>query len=1424
MESKNNNRWQINKIGLLNYWWYDEEEFEFSDGRMILRGTNGSGKSVTMQSFIPLLLDGKKTPERLDPFGNKARKIEDYVLGYGDDIKEENTSYLYMEFCKKEINEYITVGMGFRAKRGQPVSFWGFLINDGRRIGKDFYLYKELDNKIPLTKQELKNRLGTGGKFVETQKEYMNMVNEHIFKFETIEEYEEFIKLLIEIRTPKLSKGEGFRPSTVIEIMSNSLQQLSDEDLRPVSESIENMNKTKEQLKFLKDSKKAIDNIMGSYKTYNECVLFNKAKRYVAEDKEYKEAVLEQRKLQEKIENNKKELSDTVTKIEEIKARIQAVEFKEQELNKNEAWNLQKNLQELENNLKGIINNLTDKKNKQENQETENRKKENELKINKQEYEKLLDDFNKINNEISEKSTEIYYDEYFFRIDDIKKDINLKYDYLILKNDLKRYIDKITEARKLLELIVELEKIYDDKQRELDSIKSRKISKDNEITKNREDLENAKEDFIEKMYAWEKANEILKINEDNIRGISQKIQNYGEMASFDDIISEVRKPYNEINSKILEKKINIENEKNNLIEKREFLKQEIEEWKNKKEPEPDRRLEVIENRKKLEEKNIPFIPLYRAVEFKKDIREEIKANIESALEDMGLLDALIISKKNLNDINIIDSNFVDKYLIPKPQEFKHDLTELLDIKLPENSKIIPEDVYNVLKTIMLTDDNEDNYITEKGTYKIGMIKGQALTGKQAQFIGVEARKKYKENKILELENLVAEISQNIEEKIKLLTDEENKEIKLQQEFQNFMTKDILEEKYNILKISINDLESIKNEINIKENELINNFEKLKDLKIKLEEKTLKMQFTKTIDGYQNAENTANEVKEQIYELEKIHNELVNSNQKIIIIEEHLEQAYQNLDDILYDINKLEQEKRTIEAKINSIKEMQKGDIEDLKRQMEECLRLKHDLPKEKDVLIARESKLNTDVEYLNEQNLKITEKVEILLEKTNILRNIFVEELNLKYVENVISGEKDDNELALKNAENKVVDDTSGVIKLDNKAGSAKEVIRMDKEEALKIANKIINKYQDFDRRGNPVSYYLDNLLQKTRENSEHLTDYNLTIEDILKTDIDSSINNNMNNNIGSLDNLSLDNLNEKYRNLYAEKVRKDIRCYVKGQKVNLIKLDIEVADTIKDTEMLIEEDDRRIFEDILTNTVGRKIRERIYHAKQWVKAMNDLMESIDTTSKLSFSLNWKPKVATDETEVDTRELVDILNSDSKILRQEEITKVANHFRSKFAKAEQRQKEEMQSFHNIMREVLDYRTWFEFQFNYKKGDDTKKELTNNAFFKLSGGEKALAMYIPLFAAVVAKYESAGSNSPRIISLDEAFAGVDDSNIRDMFRILTKLDLEYVINSQVLWGEYDTIPSLAINELVSDPKNKVVCVIRYHWNGIKRELV
>ena len=33
-----NDRWKMNRIGFVNFWLYDEEDFEFADGRFLLRG------------------------------------------------------------------------------------------------------------------------------------------------------------------------------------------------------------------------------------------------------------------------------------------------------------------------------------------------------------------------------------------------------------------------------------------------------------------------------------------------------------------------------------------------------------------------------------------------------------------------------------------------------------------------------------------------------------------------------------------------------------------------------------------------------------------------------------------------------------------------------------------------------------------------------------------------------------------------------------------------------------------------------------------------------------------------------------------------------------------------------------------------------------------------------------------------------------------------------------------------------------------------------------------------------------------------------------------------------------------------------------------------------------------------------------------
>lgn len=272
--------WVINKIGLINFWYYDEEEFEFSDGRLLLRGSNGSGKSVTMQSFIPLLLDGNRSAKRLDPFGTNSRKIENYLLMDGDN-RDENTGYLYMEFVKPQSGNYLTIGIGLRAHRGKPVEFWGFSITDGKRIGKDFLLYKEMSDKILLTKRELKNRiLDNGiGEFCERASDYKAMVNNYIFGFNDVAEYEQLIDLLVQLRSPKLSKD--YKPTVLYEIMEESLKPLSDEDLRPMSKAIENMDNIEASIAGLKAAYDSANRLRTVYDKYNSGVLYYKGEAFI---------------------------------------------------------------------------------------------------------------------------------------------------------------------------------------------------------------------------------------------------------------------------------------------------------------------------------------------------------------------------------------------------------------------------------------------------------------------------------------------------------------------------------------------------------------------------------------------------------------------------------------------------------------------------------------------------------------------------------------------------------------------------------------------------------------------------------------------------------------------------------------------------------------------------------------------------------------------------------------------------------------------------------------------------------------------------------------------------------------------------------------------------------------------------------------
>src|SRR5215813_10152620 len=63
-------RWQPLRLGLVELYHYDSEEFWFRDGHLLLRGNNGTGKSKVLSLTLPFLLDAQVKPSRIEPDGD----------------------------------------------------------------------------------------------------------------------------------------------------------------------------------------------------------------------------------------------------------------------------------------------------------------------------------------------------------------------------------------------------------------------------------------------------------------------------------------------------------------------------------------------------------------------------------------------------------------------------------------------------------------------------------------------------------------------------------------------------------------------------------------------------------------------------------------------------------------------------------------------------------------------------------------------------------------------------------------------------------------------------------------------------------------------------------------------------------------------------------------------------------------------------------------------------------------------------------------------------------------------------------------------------------------------------------------------------------------------------------------------------------
>lgn len=203
---------------------------------------------------------------------------------------------------------------------------------------------------------------------------------------------------------------------------------------------------------------------------------------------------------------------------------------------------------------------------------------------------------------------------------------------------------------------------------------------------------------------------------------------------------------------------------------------------------------------------------------------------------------------------------------------------------------------------------------------------------------------------------------------------------------------------------------------------------------------------------------------------------------------------------------------------------------------------------------------------------------------------------------------------------------------------------------------------------------------------------------------------------------------------------------------------------------------------------------------------MNSRLERVRTASKVAVQLVWH--VAPD-LPAGTRPARDLLLKDPVRLSEADRESLHRFFRERIEQA----KATATSWEEQLAQVFDCTSWHQFVVRVDGANGAGWQLlTRKMHGALSGGEKAIALHLPLFAAVAAHY-LAVPEAPSVILLDEVFAGVDSSNRGQVFALLSALDLDLVLTSDHEWCTYAELSGIGIHQLITGSSPVTMATMR-----------
>ncbi|MGO9584413.1 MAG: TIGR02680 family protein [Acidimicrobiales bacterium] len=1291
-------RWKPVRAGIRNVWEYDDQVFEFAEGRLVLRGANGSGKSNALALLVPFLFDGIMAASRMDSMGG-GRSMKTLLLCLSDDERsarfrhEQRTGYVWLEFVRGE--EHLTIGCGARASVQRDAEAWFFVTP--MRPGIDLDL---TPGGVPLAKSQLADRLGPAAVF-ESAEAYREAVDRVLFGIGR-HRYENLLELLIVLRRPHLAGRLNLEQLS--KALSDGLAPLDANLIANVAASFEDLEAVQRDLHNLQAAHRSVQSFLPTYTGYLRATA--RARALATTD------------AARAVRAGQRRLARADERLVAVQGQIQLLAEARQATAERREIAEQRHRAVLESPAYREASSLIEVENRAEDAEQGARRATAQGEALKTRAGTAAGELLEAEAEAGHARSHVAREYQRAAVAADEAGVNWStrpgaIEPAILDRDLKAACaarrQQISEVRDGIEAA------------DRASVEAKGLT---------EAAGRSEEAAVEADAARDAAASAVDAARDALR---DEVAAFVEQSRLPDLeaLDEAVTLLAEPGAATLEDTLSAL-----LFARREELSKRDARAADASERAGAARAFAVEERQRVASQTIVSpealvtrpadrsgrtgAPLYATCDFAASLDEADRAGLEAALEASGLLDSWV------GEI----TGELDAWLEPAGAVAGPCLADVLVPDPPPGSGLGRDEVAAVLASIALADAGIA--VLPDGTFHLGPLAGR-YAKRDAQFIGATARERHRRHVLEQIDGRIAEL------------DAELASLRARRE-------GIVEEQERLDELS----RSLPSSECLRE---------ARDslLKAAAVASSRREQAGEDADRALVARRRADECRARVLQLSS-DRRLPSDRAGLEEAEGRLRLYEQSCAELLRAAAVLQERERS-EATARAAREEAESMLSLALHEQEEAQLRARGLRARADELRAglgaeAEAPLR-ELALIDAELSRLHDEAERVVESSSAA----FEEQGAAKAEHEVAG------ASLTEADQAVAAAAARleVLRLSDIWAAVSASPGAPPGDDAQLASMLVEATADLGAEPD------ENALQRG---------FRVLLDELGRGHEPS---------LSWIDHVGV------------------VEVTSEAGTFSLLWLASELGAQIDRQEKLLSERDREIFERHLLTRVSEALRELLNDAERLVAGINRSLADRPTASGLSVQLRWELETS----DPSVRTAVSLLRKTPELLGSDDREQLRSFFSR--AIAQRRSEDAAVGYADVLRAVLDYRSWFVFVPFVRSAAGGSQRLTKTLFRSLSGGEQAVVLHLPLFAAAAAHYDAA-PEGPRIIALDEAFAGIDEVMRGELMGLLVRFDLDMLLTGHELWGAYGQVPALMTFDLLRRPPLEGVSAFALRWDG------